>query len=370
MAILSNNKFQKLQDVFNKKNMQAIILTDGYNIHYLSGYTGHTGCMLVTNKEIYILTDSRYTEQVTIEAPDVICIDIAADGYSKKFLEILKKCFKIDESIDDKINIGFENLHISYSQYKAFNDELNKFCKLIPLEESVNSLRMIKNKDEIDNIRMAEHIGDEAFNHILTYIEEGMTEREIALELEVHMRRLGAQGLSFDTIVASGNNSSLPHATPTNRKIQKGDFITMDFGCVYNGYCSDMTRTLIMGEEITDKQMEIYQVVYKAQLSALKMIRPGVKCSDVDKCARDIIEKAGYGQYFGHGLGHSVGLYIHEEPRLSKKCDIILEEGMTVTVEPGIYIPGEFGVRIEDLVVVTKDGYENLTNCTKALIML
>jgi Xaa-Pro aminopeptidase len=204
------------------------------------------------------------------------------------------------------------------------------------------------------------------------WIKPGMTEQEVALELEVTMRKLGATTLSFETIAASGENSSMPHAVPTGRRLKAGDFLTMDFGCVYEGYCSDMTRTVFIKDcglkQPTAKQLEIYNTVLTAQLEAMKMIKPGVVCSDVDACARRIISDAGYGDYFGHGLGHSVGLFIHEEPRFSKKCDTVLEPGMVITVEPGIYLPGEFGVRIEDLVVVTEDGYENLTHSRKELV--
>ena len=184
------------------------------------------------------------------------------------------------------------------------------------------------------------------------------------------MRSHGASGLSFDTISASGKNSSLPHAVPTEKLIEEGDFLTMDFGCIYKGYCSDMTRTVFVGKNPSEKQRNVYKTVLKAQLEALKLVKPGAVCSEIDKCARDIIADAGYGDYFGHGLGHSVGLFIHEEPRLSPKCHDILEPGITVTVEPGIYIPGEFGVRIEDLVVVTGNGCRNLATSPKELICI
>ena len=362
---------KKLDDILAKLCLDALIITDGYNMHYLSGYKGHTGCMLVFKDKQYILTDSRYTEQVEIEAPEYTCVDVNLDGYSKTLSKLIMTYF---DNSKENINIGFENEHISYRQYNAFYDEFtDKFgakFNLIELKEEISNLRMIKTEEEIANIARAQAIGDEAFRYILTYIKPGMTEQDVALELEYTMRKLGATGLSFDTIAASGPNSSLPHAVPTDRVLRNGDFLTMDFGCVYKGYCSDMTRTVFIGNEPNDKQREIYNIVLKAQTEAMKLIKPGVKCSDVDVCARKIIADAGYGDYFGHGLGHSVGLYIHEEPRCSRKCDTILEEGMTMTVEPGIYLPGEFGVRIEDLVVVTKDGYKNLTSSDKSLICI
>lgn len=363
-----------LEDLIIKEKLDGVILTDGYNIHYLSGYKGHTGCMLVLHEKKYILTDSRYTEQVGLEASDFECVDIGLDGYSKCINNIIQN--KSKESNDKSSNetsrfkLGFENEHISYKQHKAFADTFGVCVELVPLDNKVDALRMVKDEYEIECIAKAESIGDEAFSHMLEFIQEGLTEKQIALELEYVMKSLGADGLSFDTIAASGPNSSLPHAVPTDRKLQDGDFLTMDFGCIYKGYCSDMTRTVFIGENPTEKQMEVYTVVLKAQREALKLVKPGAKCSDIDACARKIISDAGYGEYFGHGLGHSVGLYIHEEPRCSRKCDTILEAGMTMTIEPGIYLPGEFGVRIEDLVVVTEDGYKNLASSEKNLFLL
>lgn len=381
-----------LQNILQQQNLQAMILTDGYNIHHLSGYTGHTGMLLVYPEGTKILTDSRYTEQVSIEAPEFDCVDIASVGYAETIRNILEtECtdFNHMSSVDCKRNnrdnslfrIGFENEEISYKQYKAFQTAFHKLqekyriqIELVELDQCINQLREIKTEEEIAKIAQAEHIGDLAFTDILSYIDEhkdkGLTEREIARMLEQRMYDHGAQALSFDTIAASGSNSSLPHATPSDRVLQDGDMLTLDFGCKYQGYCSDMTRTIHIGHNISEKQKEVYMVVLKAQTKALESIKPGVKCSDVDAVARDVIAKAGYGAYFGHGLGHSVGLYIHEEPRFSPSCDVILESGMVITVEPGIYLPGEFGVRIEDLIVVTEDGYRNLTKSEKRLMCI
>ena len=378
----------RIYNLMKKLKMNAIILTDGYNIHYLSGYSGHTGMALITLSDKYILTDSRYTEQVTIEAPGFTCVDIKSEGYAGCINRLLcDKFFKetncaqsdVDSSCKtcansvckgNTIRVGFENEEISYKQFKTFLDELDDKIGLLPLDNRINELRRIKRADEIEKIAMAEKIGDMAFESVISLIKPGMTEVEVALLLENYMRSHGASGLSFDTIAASGNNSSLPHAVPTDKVICEGDFLTMDFGCVYKGYCSDMTRTVYIGKNPTDKQKKVYETVLNAQQKALKLVKPGAVCSDIDKAARDIIADAGYGDYFGHGLGHSVGLFIHEEPRLSPKCHDILEPGVTITVEPGIYLPGEFGVRIEDLVVVTKDGYRNLALSPKKLICI
>ena len=230
----------------------------------------------------------------------------------------------------------------------------------------------VKTEDEIAKLARAEQIGDEAFTEIVKFIHEnwkdGLTEQRVALQLEYEMRLRGAEGTSFDTIAASGSNSSLPHAMPQPKLLTEGDFLTMDFGCMYQGYCSDMTRTIHIGEVVESEQKKVYDTVLQAQLAALSVVKPGMVCSDVDKCARDIIADAGYGDYFGHGLGHSVGLFIHEEPRFSMKCDAVLKPGVVITVEPGIYLPGRFGVRIEDMIVVTEDGYQNLASSPKELI--
>ena len=392
----------RVYNLMKKMRMNAVILTDGYNIHYLSGYSGHTGMALITMKHKRILTDSRYTEQVTIEAPEFECIDIKSDGYAKTINRLLCEeffaCVEGDKDLSTQsdnnvssapkevenscktcantvctrntIRVGFENEDISYKQFKTFLDVLDDRIGLMPIGDKINELRIIKSKEEIEKITMAEHIGDMAFSYVKDLIKPGMTEVEVALLLENYMRSHGVSGLSFDTIAASGRNSSLPHAVPTDKKLEEGDFLTMDFGCIYKGYCSDMTRTVFIGKEPSDKQKQVYEIVLKAQLAALDMIKPGVSCYEVDKCARDIIRDAGYGDYFGHGLGHSVGLFIHEEPRFSPKCKDILESGMVITVEPGIYLPGEFGVRIEDLVVVTEDGYRNLAESPKELICI
>lgn len=370
-------KIKKLEQIMKERSLDLLLLTDGYNMHYISGYRGHTGCMIVSDEERYILTDSRYTEQATLEAPDFVCIDIKEQGYAKTVKLLLEEyCNRLKSSPGIgmsrgegiPLRVGFENREISYSQYKIYEDTLGEIGELIPLDSVIDEMRQIKTKEEIDKLAKAEAIGDMAFSHILKHLKAGMTELEVAAELEYVMKRAGATGLSFDTIAASGTNSSLPHAMPSSRILENGDFLTMDFGCIYEGYCSDMTRTVLIGDTLTEKQEEVYHTVLRAQLAALDMIKPGVKCSEVDKCARTIIRDMGYGEYFGHGLGHSVGLFIHEEPRLSARCDAVLEPGVTVTVEPGIYLTGEFGVRIEDLVVVTEDGYRNLTTSPKELI--
>jgi Xaa-Pro aminopeptidase len=376
-------KIEKIKNLMQDNAVDAVIISDRYNMNYLSGYMGDTGMLLFTPEDQYVLTDSRYTEVAGRQAKEFRCVDIGMDGYSKTINGLIT-------NTENKIStIGFEDESISYKQYMAFykefnniqegkeNKETDEIVELRPLGTTVNKLRRLKSKAEIEKIAAAEAIGDKAFAHIVEWLKPGMTEQEVALELEVTMKKAGATGLSFETIAASGENSSMPHAVPTDRKLRAGDFLTMDFGCLYEGYCSDMTRTVFISgssaenaKHPTEKQLEIYNTVLRAQLESMKLIKPGAVCSEVDACARKIIADAGYGDYFGHGLGHSVGLFIHEEPRFSRKCDTVLEPGMTITVEPGIYLPGEFGVRIEDLVVVTEDGYENLTHSEKELVVI
>lgn len=367
-----NNQLIQLMD---SKDAQALILTDGYNIHHLSGYRGHTGILVAFGREQYILTDSRYTEQVEIEAPEFTCVDIGREGYSRTIAGMLQKAFAAEDR--SVLRIGFENKEISYMRYQAFVDTFAKELpemqvEFVPLDDAVSAYREVKTEDEIAKLARAEQIGDEAFAEIVKFIREnwknGLTEQRVALQLEYEMRLRGAEGTSFDTIAASGANSSLPHAMPQPKLLAEGDFLTMDFGCMYQGYCSDMTRTIHIGDAVEVEQQKVYDTVLRAQLAALSVVKPGMVCSDVDKCARDIIADAGYGDYFGHGLGHSVGLFIHEEPRFSMKCDAVLKPGIVITVEPGIYLPGKFGVRIEDMIVVTEDGYRNLASSPKELI--
>ena len=235
--------------------------------------------------------------------------------------------------------------------------------------ERLNKLRMVKTENELQIMRKAEFVCCSAFEHILTVIKPGITEREIAAELEYYMKKNGGEGFSFETIAISGKRTSLPHGVPTDKPVEYGEFVTMDFGCIKDGYCSDMTRTVVVGKE-SEEQKKIYETVKEAQKIGLEFIREGVLGKDADKKARDVIENAGYGEYFRHSLGHGVGLLVHELPNLSPMSEIELKENMVVTCEPGIYIPDFGGVRIEDMVIVKKNGIENLTPVTKELVRL
>ncbi|MBR6223529.1 MAG: aminopeptidase P family protein [Lachnospiraceae bacterium] len=342
--------------------LDVVLISDPYSMRYYTGFTGGEGYVIVDRDEkSAVITDFRYTEMVGKECPDAKCIEIPS---GKRGVEIAAETLK-KMGIS---SVGIEEKHLTVSLMSKLQERLPDI-NWVSASELIAKPRAIKDEKEIELIARAEAIGDEAFSHILDFIKPGMTEIEIGLELEFTMRRLGASGLSFDTIVASGENSSMPHAGVSDRRLQAGDLVTMDFGCVYQGYCSDMTRTIAIGD-LSDEQMKIYQTVWTAQALALDEIRPGMNCKDIDKVARDYIYEAGYEGCFGHGLGHSVGLFIHEEPRFSPTCDEIIRPGMVITVEPGIYISGKYGVRIEDLVVITEDGYRNLAHSEKELITI
>lgn len=358
-----NKRIQQLRELIKNEKLDAILIGSEANRRYLSGFTGSNAMLYISLNQTILVTDFRYLEQVAKEAPDFICVDQGQKG----LLATTVACAQ-EEGIK---RIGFEAQHVSYSQYLELSQ--HTAFEWVPTTKIVEGLRQIKDEEEIEKLRKAEAIGDLAFKEVIPFIkanwEKGLTENEIALHLEQSMRRHGASGLSFSSIVATGAKSSLPHAQPGEEKLQKGDFVVMDFGCIYEGYCSDMTRTIVIGEA-SKKHLEIYETVLRAQKAALEGIRPGMKGASVDAIARDIIKEAGYGAYFGHGLGHAVGLEIHENPRFSMLEQTEIKPGMVLTVEPGIYLPGFGGVRIEDMVVITEEGIDNLTHSPKDLIII
>lgn len=327
------------------------LITGKANIFYYSGFTSEDAVLFISKNRRVLLTDSRYTVQAKEQAKD---FEITGDK------EILK-------SVTEKI-IGFEEEYVTVGEKKRL-DSLLEGKQLAPAQKEISLPRQVKSPAEIEKIAQAESLGDAAFSYILDFIKPGITEKEIALKLEYFMRKNGACGLSFETIAASGARGAMPHGTATEKTIKKGELLTLDFGCVLDGYCSDMTRTVAVGAP-DSRLAEIYNVVLTAQLEAIKNIRSGIKCSDADKNARDIIKQVGYGEHFGHSLGHSVGIEIHENPNLSPKSQDILKVGNVVTVEPGIYIENVGGVRIEDVVAVEEDGCRNLTASDKKLIIV
>ena len=366
-------------ELMNKADVEALLITDAYNLRYYTGFRGGEGVALITNHYSQILiTDSRYTEAAGQECYEGF--EVREYNANESIYDIL-----MEYITDDLIyRIGFENQSISYMAYQRLMDRMIKTDRyedlkkkreydgnttLISLNNTLQIPRQIKTPEEIECLRMAEHIGDEAFDDILGILRPGMTELEVAAEIEYSMKRHGAEGLSFDTIAASGVHSSMPHAIPSSKKLEMGDMLTMDFGCIYNGYCSDMTRTVCIGSA-SDEQKEIYNIVLSAQLLVLDKLRPGMQCREVDSIARDYIREQGYGDYFGHGLGHGVGLYIHETPAFNTRDTSIVMPNMIETDEPGIYLPGRFGVRIEDMILITEDGCETLAHSPKDLIEL
>ncbi len=348
-----------LQEMLDSKT--AAVISSDQNRFYLTEFNSSAGTVVVTENKAVLLIDFRYFEKAskTVKNLEVrLCRKLYPE-----INDILKK-----ENIE---NVIIESAYTTIDSFQRIKTNLADFNILDDsrLSDKLTELRQTKNQAEIEFIKKAQKITDDAFSHILNFIKVGVTEREIALELEFFMRRKGSEGVAFDTITVSGKNSSLPHGVPSEKPINNGDFITMDFGAVCSGYCSDMTRTVAVGFA-SEEQRRIYDTVLKAQAVALKHIKPLTPCNEVDKAARDIITYAGYGEYFGHGLGHSVGIEIHENPACNTRDITPLKSGMIMTVEPGIYLPDKFGVRIEDMVLVTDDGYENLTKSPKELIIL
>lgn len=375
-TVLYERRQEQLAVHLEEKGFHSALISHPSNLYYYTGFTGGEAVFIMhlSNRSGYIITDSRYYEQVEKECPNLTLIRLQDKGYCEIISELFKQLHK-EESSNGEVELdrtGDIPIAIEDDFHLSWYLKLMEMCdgyKLILSADIINECRMVKDSEELEKIAKAEAIGDAAFTHILPMIKPGMTEADIALELEFFMKKQGASKLSFDTIVASGPNSSMPHAQVTNRVIQCGDFVTMDFGCVYQGYCSDMTRTIAIGKP-SEEMKKVYQIVLDANLRAMEGIREGVACNEIDALAREYIKVKGYGSYFGHGLGHSVGLEIHEEPRFSPKCKTIIKENMVITDEPGIYLPGQFGVRIEDLIVVKKDGYEKLSNSEKELIIL
>ena len=351
----------------NIKNLQsklstgeACLVTSPENRRYLTKFPSSDGCLLITKTESVFLTDSRYIEAAQAAIKNCSSVELLK-SLKAQLPELCKKL--------GVTSIFTEAEKISVAEFKTFSEILPCPCKAEMLDDAVTALRRIKTREEKEKILAAQAIAEKAFDNILGFIREGVTEKEIALELDYFMLRNGAEALSFETIAVSGANSSMPHGVPSDKKIEKGDFITLDFGAVVDGYHSDMTRTLAVGA-VSSKQAEVYETVLRAQLASLESLAAGVTCKAADAAARDIITAAGYGENFGHGTGHGVGIEIHEAPRLSPKSDAVLIPGDVITVEPGIYIPGEFGVRIEDMAFITANGCENLTKTPKSLIII
>ncbi len=351
-----------LFSALNLKSSEGIILTSPYNMRAASGFSGGEGYVVISEKKNYIIVDSRYTGIASEEA--FRGFEVREYGPSAPLGEMLRAIAR-EHGME---RLVFEDGFVTVAGLEKLKKYLPD-AEFIPARNKIDILRTIKTKSELELIEKAEQIGIDAFNYVLGLIKPGVTESYIAAELEYFMKSHGAEKTSFDTIVLSGSRCALPHGKPGENIIEENEPVLMDFGCVYKGYCSDMTRTVVAGKA-TEEFKEIYSVVKEAQEAGLSAIKPGVLGRDADAAARRVIEEGGYGKYFGHALGHGVGILIHELPILSPKSEIILSPGMVVSCEPGIYIYGRTGVRIEDLVVVTEEGCRNLTPLTKELIEL
>lgn len=362
MSGIYKNRIEKLKNIL-KSDKEAALITNEINVGYFSGFHHSEGVMLITQKSATLFVDFRYIEAAQKYAEcDVKCIK---SGFSDSIAELCK-----NENIN---SIYLEASDITLSRFnnykKCFDKHSIEFDVSTDLDKNISNIRIIKTDDEFQKILKAQQIAEEAYLEVLNYIKPDVSERSIALELEYLMKKKGAERVSFDLITITGKKTSFPHGVPGDELISYGDFFTMDFGAVYDGYHSDTTRTVAVGNA-TEEMKSVYSIVLKAQLAALNTIKSGVKCSDVDIAARVIIEQSGYGKYFGHATGHGVGLEIHESPSLSSKSETVLKNGMVVTDEPGIYLPDKFGVRIEDMLLVTDNGCKNFVSLPKELIIV
>lgn len=350
--------------ILRQAPVDGILLTNAANMRYAAGFTGE-GYVYLSARRSIVVTDSRYTLSASAECPGFEVIQLDNRGYYEPLIQAVKE--------DVIWSLGIEDQEMTVAGYDALLEEMMKAeleeLQTEPLKDYVTAYRAVKKPEEIAYIKEAEAIGDRAFERLLPRLEPGMTEKQAAAWIEFLMKEEGAEGFSFDTIAASGIHSAMPHAVPTDKKLENGDFLTMDFGCRYKGYCSDMTRTVVIGR-VSERQREVYNTVLRAQQAALDGMRPGMTGKEIDALARNVIKEAGYDACFGHALGHSVGLDIHEKPVFSPKGETEIRPGMVITVEPGIYIEGFGGVRIEDLVVITEGGCENLTHSPKELIVI
>lgn len=356
--VIFNKRISAVQDMLSTG--QAALVTDETSIFYFTGFPHSEGYLMITKDKSCLLVDFRYIEaaQNTVKSSEVVIFSNPFETINNLILANNIKEILLEA---DKITV---------SAFKTMQKELE--AELISddkLSGIIKDLRIIKSADEIEKLRIAQNIAEKAYLEVLNMVKPGITERQIALELEYLMKKNGAEKIAFDLITVTGKKTSLPHGVPSDTEVKAGDFVTFDIGAVYEGYHSDMTRTVAVGE-VSEKQKEIYNIVLKSHLAGLDAVKAGVSGFDVDKVCRDIIKVAGYGEYFGHGTGHGVGLEIHEEPRVSPKGETILKPGMIITVEPGIYLPDEFGVRIEDTVLVTANGYETFAHIPKELIIL
>ncbi|MGN0622305.1 MAG: M24 family metallopeptidase [Porcipelethomonas sp.] len=352
----------KLKNFSLPDGADAALITSDINRRYFTGMKSSAGILLIFRDEAYLIIDFRYIEKAEKTVKNCTVLK-QADDLTGQLDGLLKK--------HSASKIAIESMDLSVSRLNMIKERLKNYIFLDSdeLSRKIYDMRTVKFPDEIEKITRAQRIAEKAFDKLLGFIKPGRTEREISLMLDSFMLQEGAEALSFETIALTGANTSMPHGVPGETKVIQGDFVLMDFGAVIDGYHSDMTRTVCVGEP-SEKMRQVYDKVLEAQQAALSFVRSGITGGELDGCARKIIEDAGYGECFGHALGHGVGMEIHEYPTASGRSKTVLKENMVVTVEPGIYLPGEFGVRIEDFVVVTENSCVNLTKCPKNMIIL
>ncbi|HIY56808.1 MAG TPA: Xaa-Pro peptidase family protein [Candidatus Tetragenococcus pullicola] len=353
------SRITKLREEMNAIGVDSFLITSPYNLRYFTNFTGTPGdaVALITNEKAFFITDFRYLEQAREQATEFELVE------GRNYLQTATQVIK-EQGLQD---VAFEEDYISFAQFDLLQDWVEDVW--VPVSEVLESLREIKDDNEIATIKKACQIADQGFDHVLKMIQPGMTEIEVANQLDFFMRSLGATGVSFETIVASGTRSSMPHGVASQKVIEQGDIVTLDFGCYYNGYVSDMTRTFAIGDP-GEKMKEIYQIVLDANLKVIEAAKAGVSGIELDTVAREHIASFGYGEAFGHSTGHGIGLEIHEGPNVSARADKKFVVGNIITDEPGIYLPEIGGVRIEDDLLITENGCEVLTSSPKELIIL
>ena len=355
------NNIAGIQKKLIEKNLDAILITDEKNQRYATGFAFTDGFVLVTREKAWLLTDSRYIEAAGNTVDGCITVQMFDREHSR--LSLIQAALK-EAGVE---RLGAEEEKLSFADYRRYEELLG--LELTPAQSILSELRAAKSREEFGFMQEAQNIAELALADVLKIIKPGVSERDIAAEITYRLLKHGAEGNSFDPIAVTGKNSSMPHGVPGDTLVREGDFVTMDFGCLKHGYCSDMTRTVAVGYA-TDEMKKVYDTVLRAQLAGIAKAKAGVRGCDIDAAARQVIEDAGYGQYFGHSFGHSLGLDIHEAPNVSPSCETVMPVGAVISAEPGIYIPGSFGVRIEDALYLTEDGCINLTHADKSLIIL
>lgn len=356
------NHFAKIAAQLASHDLDGMLLTNEANRFYASGFhsSGTDGMALITREKCYYFTDSRYTEAAQRHVQDA---EIQEVGIGRGYSVVLKEAVQRHNIR----RLGFEDAYMTVREHTAYAQALP--CELVPAADLLSQLRAVKDPEELEIMIAAQRIAEKALTDILNEIRPGVTEKEIAARLQYLMLHYGAENMSFDPIVVSGPNGSLPHGVPSEKVILSGEFVTMDFGCIYHGYCSDMTRTVAVGS-VTEEMRQVYDTVLAAQKAGIAAARAGVSGKAVDGAAREVIQKAGYGPYFGHSFGHGVGVEIHEVPNATPSNEKPLPAGAVISAEPGIYLPGKLGVRIEDVLYLTEDSCQNLTLAPKDLIIL